>query len=165
MSTSSKLIKTEPLTADNYLYWRGLQVTLLKALELFDHVESPLGIPVVPPADPAALLEWRKKDDLALAQLKINISKTEAYNTGDRDVPKTAYEVWQALQRVYTNTSMSSKMALQNRLQTYTLISATSIQDHSNGLRDLADQLKACGENIPEANLPPVFQHSAESHR
>ena len=155
MSTSSKLIKTEPLTADNYLYWRGLQITLLKALELFDHVESPLAnVPVVPPVDPAALLEWRKKDDLALAQLKINISKSEAYNTGDRDFPKTAYEVWQALQRVYTNTSMSSKMALQNRLQTYTLIGTIGVQDHSNGLRELADQL----------NLPPVLHYPAKSH-
>jgi len=48
---------------------------------------------------------------------------------------------------------MSSKMALQNRLQSYILIGTTGVRDHSNGLRELADQLKACGEHMSEANL------------
>ena len=151
---SNKIVKTDPLTAHNYLYWRSVQVTMLKVLDVYDHVDSGQpDVAVIPPTDPAALVEWRKKDDLALAQIKLNISKSESYNTGDRDSVKTAYEVWLALHHVYTNTSMSSKMALQSRVQQYTFTGTSSVQGHSNGLRELADQLSACGEPVSEANL------------
>jgi hypothetical protein len=152
--SAPKFIKlVEPLTADNYFQWRNLQLAAFQLLDVLDHIQTAGGGVINPPADATLLPEWNKKDYLALGQIKFNITPSQLYNTGDQASPATAYVVWTALNKVYTNTSMAAKMALQNRLQTYTLAPGAAVQDHSNGLRELADRLKACNEPVSEANL------------
>ena len=143
------------MTADNYISWKSLQRSAMQYLGIWDHVEgnSPTD-PVIPPAGPSAALdEWKKKDAIALAQIKFNISSNQMYNTGDQDVTKTAYEVWDALRKVYTNTSTAAKMALRNQFSAYRFDPSTSVRDHSNGLRVLGDKLRACGETVSETDL------------
>ncbi|HTU07752.1 MAG TPA: hypothetical protein VMG13_19515, partial [Trebonia sp.] len=79
-SSSSKIVTVPALTADNYPQWRSLQTTALKFLDVYDHVESKESS--VPPVDSTQLREWQRKDGVALAQIKLNISPNQLYNTG-----------------------------------------------------------------------------------
>ena len=154
MSTSnSKIVTIPPLTADNYPAWRSMQTTALKFLDVYDHVESKDS--AEPPVDASQRREWQRKDDLALAQIKLNISASQLYNTGDRKESTSAYDVWESLRRVYTDTSMAAKMALQGQLSSFSFPTdgSKNVQDHSNALRELADKLEACGDPVSEANL------------
>ena len=152
-SSNSKIVTVSALTADNYPQWRSLQITALKFLDVYDHVESKES--AAPPVDATQLREWQRKDDLALAQIKLNISTNQLYNTGDHKQPTSAFEVWDTLRRVYTDTSMAAKMALQGQLSSFSFPTdgSKSVQDHSNALREMADKLDACGDPVSEANL------------
>jgi transposase InsO family protein len=154
-ASNSKIVTISALTADNYPQWRSLQVTALKFLDVYDHVESKES--AAPPVDATQLQlrEWQRKDDLALAQIKLNISTNQLYNTGDQKQPISAYEVWETLRRVYTDTSMAAKMGLQGQLSSFSFPTdgSKSVQDHSNALREIADRLEACGDPVSEANL------------
>jgi len=120
---------------------------------VYDHVESKESS--VPPVDSTQLREWQRKDGVALAQIKLNISPNQLYNTGDHKEATSAYEVWDTLRRVYTDTSMAAKMALQAQLSSFSFPTdaSKSVQDHSNALREIADKLEACGDPVSEPNL------------
>ena len=155
-SVPSKITKVDELTADNYVHWRSLQISALRMLDVYRHVDS--GVPntlVTQPAgaDAATLQRWLKEDALAVMQIKANVSSSEVYNMKDEKGTKTAYELWTTLQSLYTNTSLPAKMALQVRLQRCKLQPDTTVQQHSNGIRRIADQLAAGGAAVDEANL------------
>jgi transposase InsO family protein len=168
-SMSSKIVKIDPLTGKNWLSWSSMQKNALAVMGLSGHINSPAqpNVAVIPPFNPAAQaneiavapadataqLEWTRQDQLALLQIKSSISVDEMYNTGDQHNTKTAYEVWQALHTVYTNTSMSAKMALSSALEKCKFDGTVSVQKHSNTLREIADRLDACGAMVSEVDL------------
>ena len=148
----SRLQKIDPLTADNWIQWKQMITPCLKVLQVWDHVQSDESAaqPISLTADLAA---WQVKDNLAVAQIMINISPSQLDNAGNQDGTRTARQIWVALHSVFVDMSMSARMSLQTQLQAYKMLPDVGVQDHINGLRRLTDKLKAANEPVSDSQL------------
>jgi hypothetical protein len=176
-SSSSSLYAIDKLTGDNFSSWKfRLQLVLMDRglWEIVDGTEvAPIvvfsgnagdgalstmvgsdgsGKVKVDPKVNAMYLEWKKRDNQALAQIALTVSNSELIHIRGA---KSSHDAWNKICSVYEAKGLAAKVYLRRRFFNIKYMDSGigSMQSHINLVRDIADQLDAIGAGVSDEDM------------
>ena len=176
-SSTSSLYAIDKLTGDNFSSWKfRLQLVLMDRglWEIVDGTEvSPTvtisgntgdgaltvtggsdgsGKVEVDPKYKAVYLDWKKRDNQALAQIALTVSNSELIHIRGA---KSSHEAWSKICSVYEAKGLAAKVYLRRRFFNIKYVDngIGSMQSHINLVRDIADQLDAISAGVSDEDM------------
>ena len=153
---SSSLYSIEKLSGDNFSSWKfKLQMILMDRglWEIVDGTEvAPSSVGSGSDTKPQTYLDWKKRDNQALAQIALTVSNSELVHIRNA---KSSCEAWLKVCSVYEAKGLAAKVYLRRRFFNVKYIDngVGSMQTHINLVRDLADQLDAIGASVTDEDM------------
>jgi cell division cycle protein 20 (cofactor of APC complex)/ATP-binding cassette subfamily B (MDR/TAP) protein 1 len=97
-------------------------------------------------------LDWKKRDNQALAQIALTVSNSELIHIRNA---KSSHDAWKKICSVYEAKGLAAKVYLRRRFFNIKYIDNgnSSLQSHINLVRDLADQLDAIGAGVSDEDI------------
>lgn len=97
-------------------------------------------------------LDWKKRDNQALAQIALTVSNSELIHIRNA---KSSHDAWNKICSVYEAKGLAAKVYLRRRFFNVKYIDNgnSSLQSHINLVRDLADQLDAIGAGVSDEDV------------
>lgn len=97
-------------------------------------------------------LDWKKRDNQALAQIALTVSNSELIHIRNA---KSSHDAWNKICSVYEAKGLAAKVYLRRRFFNIKYIDngVSSLQSHINLVRDLADQLEAIGAGVSDEDM------------
>ncbi len=158
----SPSIKVKPLDGNlDYLHWRrNARASLVRQ----DHLL--LGLEPAPLGNSAAQQsEWNKASAIAKGSITLMLSqavKVRAIGYCD-DPPKTAHELWQFLESMYTESNERAIHNLRNKLNSLVYVEETECYGHMNQFNNIIGQLALQNINITEAEKKSLIRSLPKS--
>ena len=153
-SHSSSLYSIEKLSGDNFSSWKfKLQMILMDRglWEIVDGTEvAPSSVGSGSDTKPQTYLDWKKRDNQALAQIALTVSNSELVHIRNA---KSSCEAWLKVCSVYEAKGLAAKVYLRRRFFNVKLQDGTTMQTHINHVRDLADQLFNIGAGVSDEDI------------
>ena len=142
----------EPLTgADNYSVWRMQVETMLMAEGLYGFFDGSVQAPT---ADNAELHKaYVLAQATARAKLFFTISKILQPTI---HMLKTAKEIWDDLEKRYTQTKTANVTLLKHKLYSIKLDESGSVDEYFNTITTIVSQIKAAQSNIDDSDVCTV---------
>jgi hypothetical protein len=158
MSSSAALYSIDKLSGDNFSSWKFKLQLILMDRGLWEIVN---GTEVAPAntntsgsndTKPQLYIDWKKRDNQALAQIALTVSNTELVHIRNA---KSSHEAWNKICSVYEAKGLAAKVYLRRRFFNIKYIDngVGSMQAHINLVRDLADQLDAIGAAVTDEDM------------
>ena len=103
-------------------------------------------------AKPQTLIDWKKRDNQALAQIALTVSNNELVHLRNA---KSSHEAWNKICSVYEAKGLAAKVYLRRRFFNVKYVDngVGSMQTHINLVRDLADQLDAISASVTDEDM------------
>ena len=139
-----KTISLPVLTDSNYQTWRVQMKMLLMRDNLFGFIDD---TEIRPNDADAALPNFIKREQKALANIVLGIDPKLLYIIGDPTKPK---EVWDKLQAAFMKPSWANKLRLKKRLCNLRLNAGDSMQTHLKNFTETYSELAMIGEAVAE---------------
>lgn len=98
----------------------------------------------------AKLVEWKKKDNCAMAQIALTVGNGELVHIKGA---KSSREAWLKLCSVHQAKGLAAKVFLRRRFFNIKLREGDSMQTHINNVKDLAEQLDAIGAAVNDNDV------------
>jgi cell division cycle protein 20 (cofactor of APC complex)/ATP-binding cassette subfamily B (MDR/TAP) protein 1 len=97
-------------------------------------------------------LEWKKRDNQALAQIALTVSNSELIHIRNA---KSSHDAWKKICSVYEAKGLAAKVYLRRRFFNVKYIDNgnSNLQSHINLIRDLADQLEAISAGVSDEDM------------
>ena len=177
-SSSSSLYAIDKLTGDNFSSWKfRLQLVLMDrglweivdgtevaptvllggnsgdgALSITDGGSSGSGKVKVDPISNTEYLNWKKRDNQALAQIALTICNTELVHIRNA---KSSHEAWKKICTVYEAKGLTAKIFLRRKFFNIKYIDSNvgSMQQHINVISDLAHQLDSISAGVSDEDM------------
>ena len=124
---------------------------------LWEVVDGTIKAPIVTEGDEASqakLVEWKRKDNCALAQISLTIGNTELVHVKGA---KTSHEAWEKICGVYEAKGLAAKIFLRRKFFNVKLKEGDTIQAHINYVRELAEQLDAIGAAVTDSDIAHIY--------
>ena len=121
--------------------------------EIVDGTEvAPISVVSGTGVKPQALIDWKKRDNQALAQIALTVSNNELVHLRNA---KSRREAWKKICSVYEAKGLAAKVYLRRRFFNVKYVDngVGSMQTHINLVRDLADQLDAIGASVTDEDM------------
>jgi hypothetical protein len=97
-------------------------------------------------------LDWKKRDNQALAQIALTVSNSELIHIRNA---KSSHDAWKKICSVYEAKGLAAKVYLRRRFFNVKYIDngTSTLQSHINLVHDLADQLDAIGAGVSDEDM------------
>src|ERR1700679_464190 len=119
---SSSLYTIDKLNSGNFSSWKYKMQMILIDRGLWDYVDGSLVFPPTNPLDEEASkakqVEWKKKDNCAMAQIALSIANSEIVHVKGA---KSSREAWTKICSVYEAKGLAAKIFLRRRFFTIKL--------------------------------------------
>jgi hypothetical protein len=150
----SSLYTIDKLNSTNFSSWKFRMQMILIDRGLWEYVDGSLPVPVLGvdanEAARAKLVEWKKKDNCAMAQISLTVGNTELTHVKGA---KSSREAWLKLCSVYEAKGLANKVFLRRRFFNIKLKEGDTMQAHINNVKELAEQLDAIGAAVTENDI------------
>ena len=142
----------EKLNGDNYHAWKFNLRMLLIGKDLWDIVSGDEVLPEE--ATPAMRNAFRKRDNRALSTIGLAInSDLQIYVRGT----KSSKEAWDALASHFEEKTLSKKIHYRRKLYSLRMDEGTSMVEHVNKLKTIAEHLEALDDMVSEKDLVMIL--------
>jgi gag-polypeptide of LTR copia-type len=130
----------------NYLTWKAQVLPLINGYNLTKHISSSS-----PPTEATAAdrNQWTRQDQLILGWLRSSLTDTLQ---GQLVSCGSAFELWSAIQQMFSASSRARLSDLKRQLQTATK-GASSCKEYLNRMRKIADELSFIGSPVSDEEL------------
>ena len=151
----SILFKMEKLTTENYHNWKYSMKLYLLGKGLWDIIT---GDEVLPDeAEEPAKKAFKKRENLALAAIGLNVSKGLHIYVRNEITPKGA---WDKLANHFEKKTLSKIIYYRRKLYAAKAESDTNMHSHVNYIKTIAEHLEAIGDAVVEKDLSIILLSS-----
>ena len=154
-SDGTNNLRVEKLTSENYLHWKFNMKMYLMSQDLWEIVEGTERLPGG--ANQLQQQKFKKRGNQALASISLSVSNSVQLYVRKC---KTAKEAWDALANHFEEKTLCRKVFLHRKLYSLRMSGETSMVDHVNSVRDIADQLETLDDAVSEKYLVMILLSS-----
>lgn len=150
---SSSLYTIDKLNSSNFSSWKFRMQMILIDRGLWEIVDGTQVAPVVTSGDEASqakLVDWKKKDNTARAQIALTVGNSELVHI---KAAKTSREVWTKICSVFEAKGLAARIFLRRKFFNIKLKEGDGMQAHINQVRELAEQLDAIGAPVTDSDI------------
>ena len=157
-SGSNSLYSIEKLNDSNFSSWKFQLKMILMDRGLWGYVDGSQVCPVVNERmDEAAIAaarvkieEWKKKDNSALVQIALTVSKPQL---GLIKSAQTAREAWLKVLDIHEAKGLAARVFLRRKFFTTLLQEGDTMREHINKVREMAEQMEAIGAPVTDHDV------------
>src|SRR3984957_14053646 len=154
LTSSSSLYAIDKLNSTNFSAWKFRMQMILIDRGLWEYVDGSQPAPVLGAdtneAAQAKLVEWKKKDNCAMAQIALTVGNTELVHVKGA---KSSREAWLKLCSAFEAKGLASKVFLRRKFFSIQMPEGISMQAHINNVKELAEQLEAIGATLTDSDI------------
>ena len=148
-------LRVEKLTSENYLHWKFNMKMYLMSKDLWEIVEGTETLPQG--ANQQQQQKFKKRVNQALASISLSVSTSVQLYVRKC---KSGKEAWDALANHFEEKTLCRKVFLHRKLYSLRMSSETTMVDHVNSVRNIADQLESLDDAVSEKYLVMILLSS-----
>jgi hypothetical protein len=143
------------LNGTNYIHWRFRMEYILRGKGLWEHVSEPSLSSSEDHVERSSA--WKKKDEEAKELIVMSVDDDQNSFLFDATTSK---EMWENLKDAYQEVSSANKMRLRSLFLNYKKDPRKSMLAHINKVKEMVQELKAIGTEVPKEEIILVLLQS-----